>query len=277
MAISSSSYFSNSIVGVPQVGGEYADVYASTASPRYALGTKYERQDGAVFRYGQFASATSAGYVVASVATDIQQLIIAATIATPATTYQMPNETIGVYPGSIGSRYFVSTITSAANQFAGGTVTFSAGPGAGYTYRIKGNTVTGTPATGKARFELYDPLVAEVGTATYATIYGSKYNDLNPASSTLMNVIGVCVKNQAANYYGWVLTQGDIGIWQDAAALGGSAGMLACVSTATAGMVARGASVATTGDNVSILYPIVGTYLISSTGSTLAIVKVSLE
>jgi hypothetical protein len=277
MAISTSSYFSNSLVGVPQVAGEVVDIYDTNATPKLAIGTKYERQDGAVFRYAHFAAATSAGFVVASVATDLQQLIIGAVIETPASTYQMPNEQSGVYPGAAGSRYFVTTITSTADQYAGAYVTMSARGGAGYTYRVRGNTVTGTPASGKARFELYDPLVAAVGTDTAVTVSGCRYQDVTPASATHPTVSGVSVRNQAAGYFGWVITHGEIGIWQDAGASGGSAGQLASVSSATAGMVAPGATIATAGTNLSVAYPVIGTYVTSSTGSTLAVVNVSLE
>ena len=88
MAISTSSYFSNSLVGVPQVGGEIiSDIYATDTNPKIAIGTKFERQDGAVFRYAHFASQTSAGQVVASVASDICLASTTSAAVTPAAAY----------------------------------------------------------------------------------------------------------------------------------------------------------------------------------------------
>ena len=250
MAVSTTSYFSNSIVGVPQVAGEAVDLFESRTTPRFALGTKFERQDGAIFRYAYFLTATSAGMIMAGCGSDSTVAMVTSAAVAPTATYQMPNEQPGVYPGAAGSRYFVcagsaagATFSAAvtANQFAGAYITISSsGTGTnhiGYTYRVKGNTASGAPATGLCRFELYDTLQVAMSTNTTISIVGNKFNgvvpiDVNTSKSAAV-AAGVVPIIQAASRYGWVQTRGMGGVLLDGNAALGSAGDLVTVTTAS--------------------------------------------
>ena len=65
MAVSSSSYFSNSIVGQPQVGADI-DIYESSTSPKYAVGFGFTRADGCKYRYAHFGATTNRGVMVST-------------------------------------------------------------------------------------------------------------------------------------------------------------------------------------------------------------------
>ena len=296
MAISTTSYFSNSIVGVPNIAGELVDVYSKSSTPKFALGTKFERQDGAVFRYAYFAAATSAGHIVASISTDTSFVMMTSGAVAPSSTYQMPNEQPGVYPGAVGSRYIVTggsgcpnllagvvALSATANQFAGSylTIVSSNVAGAqGYTYRVRSNTVTGTPATGLTRFELYDPLVTAVSTNTTISIAGSKYNDLAAAFMTNGTIIaGVVPIVQAATYYGWVQTKGIAGVQLDSTASTGSNGYWISLSTGIAGAGATQVTITTgaAGNGVAFWTPLVGTLVAATSGSYAGIVDLCIE
>lgn len=257
MAISTSSYFSNSIVGIPQVAGEGVDLYESTQNPRFALGTKFERQDGCVFRYAQFSTAATAGRLMSSTEADISVAYATSNTCTaPTSTYQMPQETVGVYPGAIGSRYLISAVTgSAANSLAGAYLSIVAGPGLGYTYRIRSNTASGTPATGVCRLELYDAIKVAVTAASYVTVRGCKYNDLADATTASNVVAGVNLSAKTASYFGWIQTRGIIGVYTaDLLTIG----QTVSISSAGAGAVAGWIYGTTGGTYLTNTQPIVG-------------------
>jgi len=263
MAISTTSYFSNALVGVPQVAGEYVDLYVSNTLPKYALGTKYERQDGCIFRYGYFAGITTAGTLVSSTAADVSISYAATSTAiAPASTYQMPDEIVGVYPGSIGSRYLILGITTTgnANYYAGAYCTVVSGTGAGYTYRVRGNVAGGTPATNMMRLNLYDQLVVALDATSIIAIGGNKFAELAAsASSTASVVAGVSMVNHVAATWGWVQTQGLCGVLNDAGTTA-TLGQLLTVSPTVSGAVAAWAATGTSGaiGNANGQSPIVG-------------------
>ena len=231
MAISDSSYFTNAIVGTPQVGAD-VELYQADAVPKFALGTKFERADGNIFRYAHFGEDTAVGLVVS---TDISETCVADTddsIIAPSATYQMSDEQSGIYPGSIGSRYVVMTLTATANQFAGGYFVTTDDTGEGYTFRILNNTATNNPATGLVRIQLDKPLLVALDATTDFAIMSSLYNDLESVDGTDIIPAGITVRamdiSEAA--YGWVLTKGIVGVLSSGAIAIGSD-----VVTSTAG------------------------------------------
>lgn len=72
MAISTTGYFSNAIVGQPQAGADI-DIHEVNSTPKFALGFGFTRSDGNKYRYVQLSAATSAGTLVSydAVAGDI--------------------------------------------------------------------------------------------------------------------------------------------------------------------------------------------------------------
>ena len=244
MTVSTSSYFSNGIVGVPQVGND-VDIYEVNTNPKYALGTKFERGDGSIFRYGYVAEATSVGVLLAGITTDMGTAYAAAnSAATPSATYQMPDEISGVYPGSKGSRYVIITRAgTTANLLKGGYFSICKGPGAGFQYRIIGNTALNDPATGMVRLKLSDPLQVEALTSSSIwSIVGCRWNDLAACSTVATNALSAgwtCATFTTAGY-GWVQTQGLVLAYQDSGVF--TVGLPAAISTMLAGAITPYAS-----------------------------------
>jgi hypothetical protein len=209
MAISTSSYFSNSMVGIPQVGGDI-DIYETHSLPKFPIGQKYEREDGAVFRYVQFGSAVSSNALVGSTLSEIGTVWAAANTAlAPSATYQDPSEVSGIYPGSLGSRFLISGVTGTQNQYAGAYLTLVKGTGSPGVYRIRGNDLTSTTKSGAIKITLYDKLKAAVDTSTSMMITGCKYSDLAQTTTAATTIpIGVPLCAASASTWGWVQTKG---------------------------------------------------------------------
>jgi hypothetical protein len=290
MSVSTSSYFSNSIVGVPQVAGELVDIYGRSSTPKFAIGTKFERQDGAIFRYSQFAGVTSAGMIMASVGSDTGVAMVTSAAVAPSATYQMPNENPGLYPGAVGSRYFICCGSAAgaaislatANVYAGAYITISSGSGVGNTYRIKGHTATGTPATGLTRFELYDQILVAMHTNVTISIVGCKFANLGPldilSSKGAAVPAGVVPIIQAANYYGWVQTRGMAGVLLDSTAVLGSAGTTISITTASlSGAGSIYAHITTSATNGLTISPLIGILASASCASCVGMVDLRIE
>ena len=184
MAVSTDAYFSNSVVGHMNVGGN-VDIYKIDTSPKFPIGQGFIRADGNKYRYGHFGAATGAGLFVS---TDVSESCMADkdnSITSPAAAFQMADENSGVYPGAIGSKYVIintsATVTATADLFAGGYLITTDDTGEGFTYRIKGNTAKDDPATDYCRIELYDPIVVAMSATTDASIIGCKYANLEGA------------------------------------------------------------------------------------------------
>jgi hypothetical protein len=225
MTIDSTNFFSNSLVGVPQVAGE-VDVYEVHTAPKFATGTKFERQDGAVFRYVHFGAAiTSVGAMVGPNLSGTNVLPVAPSmVVAPSSTYQQEADPKGVYPSGRGSKFVLATTGGgntavAADDYAGAYINMSVGAGAGYTYRIKGNTAVGTPAAGYYLIELYDRIQsASLTTATVFGIAGCKYSDLMLAAANTGAGVpagATMATSSATAAWGWIQTKGIAGVKMD--------------------------------------------------------------
>jgi hypothetical protein len=96
-------------------------------------------------------------------------------------------------------------------MFDGGQLAITDGAGIGYTYDIIGNTATNDPASGNFRLELARPIVVALTTASDICIMGAMYGNLEPATTTDINVVGVSMASMAAGDYGWIMTKGQVG------------------------------------------------------------------
>ena len=204
----SSNYYSNSIIGTPQVGADI-DIYESSTSPKYAIGFGFTRADGNKYRYCQFGAATNRGLVVSRDVseTDFIYADNVRLVALVANEVTIAGETLA--PNKIDSRYMQVTITASSNQFAGGYVSITSGTGIGFQYRIRGNTANGTPSTGDVYLELYDPIQVAVDSNTGFQIAGLAWSDievLDDGDDRL--AAGVTVNNNSDQSYGWVQTYG---------------------------------------------------------------------
>lgn len=244
MAVSANSYFSNGLVGQMNIGSDI-DIYATDATPKFAVGTGFQRADGNKYRYVHFGTLSPVANVVATdhIESSTTSTAMSAQALAP-TIYRPAGENID--PNKAGSRYMQINHTGAnlsvakctADVFAGGTIGLIAGSGTGYSYRIKGNTAAGTPAAGEIYIELYDKLVTPIDTTTSFVIQGSKYANLEPANGAtqaISNAVGFTTTGHTAGNYGWICTRG-----LTAATMGvptNSMSVLAIVSTNTAGSI----------------------------------------
>ena len=71
MAIGTGIWFNNSLVGIPSVASD-VDIHRTdvAASAKFAIGTGFERSDGARFRYCHFGASCNRGIVVATDASE---------------------------------------------------------------------------------------------------------------------------------------------------------------------------------------------------------------
>jgi hypothetical protein len=218
MSVSSTSYFSNSVVGVPNIASD-VKIIEQSETPRFAIGTKFERQDGAIFRYVHFgADINSAGLLVGADVSEIGVETIELN-KNPSSAYQMPDDQYSIYPGQRNSRYMIINKSGVSvDDYAGGYLTIVDYAGQiGHTYRIKGNTASGVPLSGYFRAELYSRLMTTVANGTVISIAGCKYNNVEPAAWTNSDVaVGVSIQSSSTTKcYGWVQTKGIAACLQD--------------------------------------------------------------
>lgn len=232
MATENASYFSNSYPGeAPHFDGNIYRLDA-LATPKYPLGFKVSRADGNVYRYGQFGAATNRGLLVAP---DISEVGVVDTdngMISPASATTTSDGTLGSYFIQITMDGII------ANQFKGAYLHTTDDTGEGYTYRIKGNTASGTPTGTDYRLELYSPLQVAIDNTTDYTITPSLYNDLEAATAATDNiVVGVSVATStAAKPYAFVQTRGPATVLNDETVP--IIGELLMLSEVTAGAVA---------------------------------------
>lgn len=270
MAVSTSSYFSNAIVGVPQQGADI-DLYQSDLTPKFAVGFGFTRADGNKYRYGHFGAATTRGAVVATDYSESSKAVTlkAGTIASRNTTIR--GETMKA--NAIGSRFMQLTITASASQFAGGYVTIHSGTAYGYTYHIKDNDATSAYVTSDTFLELYDPIQVAIDSNSEVAIVGCPYANLEAASTTDPLPAGVTVTSNSASSYGWIQTHGPSGVLQDATI--GLIGKNAFLSTNTSG--ACSTVTGTLGSVGALNVSQIGYYLSAGTSAAYAVVYLTIE
>lgn len=214
MSLDSQRSFGNSIVGLPQVGAD-VNIYDIHATPRFKVGTKFQRSDGNCYVYGYSGVGTSKGLFVAPTYASSGLVVSSNNVIAVTSSIAVPGDTVA--PGDAGSRYFEITLAGVtANQYAGGYVCINGGSGAGFIYRIKGNTATGNPASGNIRMELREPLVVRLTPNTDISITPSPWNDIVVAdTSTNVIVAGVSMNTTTTSKpYGWFQTSGTAVILQ---------------------------------------------------------------
>lgn len=193
------------------------------------LGSRATTGDGRVFRYVK----------------------VGGTALVPGKLYQGAAETTGwenlaAAVMAIGDLSFTitSTITATLNQMAGGFATITTSTGAGYTYKIKGNTAaTGAVCT----VYLEDPIqLASAAATTKIDIVESAFADVvisaGSGSGPTANLAGVAIYPVAATYYGWVQVGGPVGVLADG---GITVGAVCVASNGTAGAVEIGTNAST--------------------------------
>jgi hypothetical protein len=212
MAVNSKSYSSNSKVGVPQVAFNF-DIFDSSSTPKFALGHMIEIQDGRRLRYASFGYGVSQNRCVSMDLSESQAALNCVTVVAPASAATTTD-------GTAGSKHVEGTMASVGGStWAGGYLVVTAGTGRGYTYRIKGNTVTGLPdgpASGNVRIELYDPIQTTLTADSDVIVVGQRFSNCEHTTyATDMLVAGVTTRAHVLGNYGWVQTRGPIGILEE--------------------------------------------------------------
>jgi hypothetical protein len=233
MAYIPGSYFSNALVGSPQFGAD-VNVLEVNATPKFAVGTGFTRQDGNVYRYGYCSGGLAAGMPGAPTFATSGFTVLANAIIAPASAVAVAGDI--VKPGAIGSRYieFTKASVTVKDVYKGGYCIINDGSGQGFTYRIKGSTITDDPASGNMRIELYEKLAYAVVATTDFIVVPNLYSDIVIADVTNAAVCGIAAgTTTSALPWGWWCVRGQIGAYQDGAwAIGsplvrGSVGLIA--------------------------------------------------
>lgn len=220
MAFSTSSYFTNGIVGIPQVGAE-VDIFDTSTTPIFAVGTKFTRGDGNEYVYSHFGagSISTGGLVVGTDLSESGSTNASSKIYASSSATAIAGEAIK--PGAADSHY-VQVIGKgvSADQYAGAYLQITDGDGCGYQYRIVGNTAAVQLTSGSAYtyyVELFEPLEQAVSQRSWHRIVGSRYANLESATpATDMWLAGVTLCSHASGSYGWVQANGLAAIRPDA-------------------------------------------------------------
>jgi hypothetical protein len=180
------------LTGPVQVAAQ--GIFSESSAALHQMGSYIETANGRGFRYTKVgATALVAGKLYQSSAED--------------TTNQ---QSLACAVNSIGDTSVVTTttVTLAANLLAGGLLTvISATTGAGFGYKIKGNTVAAGAVT---TFTLEDPIIVATTGTVYVDVIPNPYSGvvITPAGAATSAAVGVSVYNVTALYYGWLQTHG---------------------------------------------------------------------
>lgn len=143
-------------------------------------------------------------------------------------------ENLAVTAAAIGATSVTTstTVTLTANQTAGGFMVISTGTGAGYTYKLKGNTAATAAVT---TLNLEDPIIVALDATSKVDITMNPYNSVvvNPTTATSAP-IGVPVFAVNVGSYGWLQTHGPCAVLADGTV---AVGNPVVASTSTAGAI----------------------------------------
>lgn len=165
--------------------------------PEHEVGSRVQSTDGRVFRY-VFCTPT------ALVAGALQQ--------SPAEKTNHQNLTAPIAAvGATSISLALGATALSTNEYAAGLMIISVTPGVGYSYRIKSHPAGAASAT--VSFELEDPIEVALTATSRVDLVHNPYNGviINPSTATGAPV-GVAVDVISAGNYGWIQSQGPVGV-----------------------------------------------------------------
>lgn len=178
------------------------DVFTSSSTQGTDLGAFATTADSRGFRYCLMGAVTAVpGKIYQGPAQD--------------TTNQNPSGGLAVAAAAIGaiSVTLTGSLTLAANLLAGGFMSVAASTGAGYSYKVKGNSAVTSAAN--ATVSLEDPIQVALTTSSKVVFQLNPYNGVVVAPATLTSaVVGVPVFPITNAQYGWLQTHGPVGCLQ---------------------------------------------------------------
>lgn len=169
-------------------------LFSESSSQLHGLGELIHSNDGRAYRYAKVGGTSLvAGKLYQGAAED--------------TTNQ---QSLTVAVNSIGDTSVVTTttVTLAADLLAQGFLTvISATAGAGFQYKIKGNTAATTAVT---TFTLADPIIVATTGTVIVDVRKNPYDlvVITPAGSATASPVGAAVYNVTNAYFGWLQTHG---------------------------------------------------------------------
>lgn len=275
MALSTSTYYSNAIVGQMMAGVD-VDVTRADSAPKYPVGQGFTRADGNVFRYAHVGTATNAGQLVGPTTASGGATYGAAVVVASASAIVEQAE-YPLQPGQVGSHYVEVTIAAiAANKYQGGYLIVTRGTGLGETYRIVGNTATNTPATGNLHIKLAEPIKVALTATTGVIIVPSIFTDCTVSATTSTQVAGVLMSTTTStNLWAWICTRGVVACAEDAT-IPVTAGNQITASANTAGSYGVLANNGTTVASATSIRPIIG-YSITPAASSARVGAIYLQ
>lgn len=232
------NYQTNSLTS-PGAGADF-NIFDVHATQKYAVGTRIIRADGNEYVYSHFLTDTAVGVLACPDVSEGGEVAgVDGAVIAPGSAASYNNE----QPGAVGSKSLQMTNSGiVADEHAGGYITIIADSGAGYTYRIKGNTATNNPASGELRIDLYDKIQVALSTSSDVHIMGSKYAQLiEGAGAGGENNLAVGVTQSVMTVadapYGWILVKGIGGAFVDGTIAAGEAVTLSDTGTVSLGWV----------------------------------------
>ena len=233
----------------PQVGDNL--ILESSTEKKMSLGAYRETPDGRGFRYCKNGTvATVPGKVYQGPALDATNMQPSGGL-TPAAA----SSASATVAAAIGATQvtIATSITLDLNALAGGYMSVDVTPGQGYTYRVKGNTLSGgtvgspSAATGVVVY-LEDPIVIGLTTSSKVIFVKHPYDRvvIEPGTPT-SNIAGVSTFIIGASvettptvpgvfYYGWLQTRGACSVLFTGTGVAGKA--VGSLSGGTSGSVA---------------------------------------
>lgn len=196
------------------------EIYTSSSTQGSDLGALATTGDGRYFRYALAgATALAPGKLQQASAEDTTNLQNLAVAAAATAALQVITTT---------------SVTLTVNQVAGGLLVVTSSTGAGYTYKVKGNTVASSATT---TITLEDSLVNNLATTSKIDLIPNPFSSVivNPTTATSAPV-GVAVYAVTAAQYGWLQTHGPCGVLTQSVG-GVGVGAPVAPSTVTAGAV----------------------------------------
>lgn len=179
------------LTGSVQVAAQ--GIFSESASALHNVGELIHTNDGRKLRYCKVgATALVAGKLYQAAAEDTSNMQdLTATAAAAAAT----------------SMVTTTTVTLAADLLAGGLLTVVSGTtGAGFTYKIKGNTAAAGAVT---TFSLEDPVLVATSGTVKIDVKQNPYQSVIVAPTTATSAaVGFAVFNVTALYFGWLVTHG---------------------------------------------------------------------
>ena len=163
----------------------------------HVLGQEGNDENGRKFRYVKAAGTVIAGGIVCAAANVANHVGARATNS-----------------AAIGDEKIEVTVGATAvteDQYKGGLIVINAGTGLGQQFRIKGNTAAASSGTTVVTIE-GQVKVALASADSKAHLYPNKFNGVTTSATLALRRVGVAVRALATNEFGWICTQGIVGV-----------------------------------------------------------------